>query len=312
MCSSSPQLCAVWVTTPLSPSPFEYINDSSRKFDRIRWKYIGAFVDCTRLCRSRTTLENFIKWCDFSSRDLPSFYDVTATEEGETPQNSHSNTNLLSVSSGLIYFAMKYTNGAIAEIISHEVDELMRQDIDDDAWKKYMTELLRDAYKCFLRLNCPINNSLWKSTKIKHQMCIGNIAEVETLCKIFMALNAIESSPPILITWEQKMLLLTSAIKEAQKLFPFLALNSFALSKRKRKRMKPNNFDIDNKEEPTSQKIIVKVPSGVQEGDKFVVMVVCGYFKRKLQLVATTTKRIMFHLKIPKDAGFEITVVHCE
>ena len=124
------------------------MNDASRKFDRLRWKYIGAFIDCMRLCRRRSTLENFIKWCQASSRDLPSFYDVTATEEGETPQNSHSTENLLLGQSGLIFLAMRYANAAIADVISKEVDEVNTEQTNDNEWKKQVTELLGEAFRC--------------------------------------------------------------------------------------------------------------------------------------------------------------------
>jgi len=299
------------VTTPPSPSPFEYINDSSRKFDRIRGKYIGAFIDCMRLCRRRAILDNFLKWCKGTSRDLPSFYGETATEEGETPQSSHSTSNLLT-SRGLIYFAMKYANDAVAHIICQEVSELVLQEIDEKEWKKQIIELLGDAYKCFLRLNFPEDDSLWQSAKFKLKVNEEKIMEVEALCNAFMALNGIKSSPLDQVSWEQKMLLFRSAAKEAQKLFPALGLTSIAL-KKKRKRKNPENCSKKAKSESgdmVTRSMIVKVPDRLKEGEKFLIMMNCGNYRRKVQLLATSSKKIKFHLDIPKDAGSDMKYYH--
>jgi len=306
-----PQLCAVWVTTPPSPSPFEYINDSSRKFDRLRCKYIGAFIDCMRLCRRRSILENFLKWCKATSRDLPSFYDETATEEGETPQSSHSSSNLIT-STGLTYFAMKYANNAVAQIICQEISELILKEMNEKEWEKQMTELLGDAYKCFLRLNCPEDDSLWQSVKFKHQIHDGTIFEVEALCNAFMALNGIKSTPSIPISWEQKRLLFRFAAKEAEKLFPALGISSISMKKkRKRKNQETTNSKSRIESRDTvKKKIAVKVPVGLEEGQKFVITINCGYFRRNVQLLATSTKKIKFYLDIPKDAGSEIKYSH--
>ena len=311
---TSPQLCAVWVTTPPSPSPFTYINDSSRKFDRLRWKYIGAFIDCMKLCRRRTILDNFIKWCHASSRDLPSFYDVTATEEGETPQNSHSTEKLLLKQSGLIFLAMKYANAAVADIILREVNELNAGNMSDDEWKKQITELLGEGFKCFSRLNCPIDGNIWQSNRIKDQIYNGEIKEVEALCKVFMVLNGIGSNSSTKPSWENKMLLLYSAVKEARRLFPSMALKSISMGqKKKRKRKEAQNNDMNmstvDEKEGTSKKIVVKVPSDLKEGDTFYAVVACGYFRRNLQLTAPHTKKVMFHLTIPNDAGSEINIM---
>lgn len=191
-----------------------------------------------RLCRRRATLDNFIKWCYSSSRDLPSFYDATAEKEGENPQNSHATDNLLLKQSGLIYLALKYANAAVAEIICHEVEESISQELNDDEWNKRITELLVEAYKCFSRLNCPIDGNLWQSTQMKQQMFNGDIMEVEALCKVFMALKGISSKPTIQITWEQKMLLISSAIKEAHELLSSTAAKSSAVCQKKKRKRK--------------------------------------------------------------------------
>ena len=65
------QMCNVWVTSPASPSPFEDINAFPRKFNAIRMKYLGAYVDCLRLVRNTVKLETMLSWTKGLKRDLP-------------------------------------------------------------------------------------------------------------------------------------------------------------------------------------------------------------------------------------------------
>lgn len=269
-----------------------------------------------KLCRRRATLETFIKWCYSSSRDLPSFYDATAEEEGEPPQQSHSCDNLLLRKSGLIYLALKKANAAIADIIYYEVDECL-QEIEEDKWRSHMNELLVEAYRCFLRLNCPLNDNLWQTTKFKQFASHGTITEVETLCKVFMVLNGIRSNPSGLIPWEQKILLLSAATKEAEKISPSIAQKAITHSqKKKRKRRISDGAGIvdnvyNDEREAISRKFIVRVPKGLKEGDDFYAIITSGNsnFSRKVRLVATATKKIMFNLDVPSDVVSEVQLL---
>ena len=56
--------------------------------------------------------------------------------------------------------------------------------------------------------------------------------------------------------------------------------------------------------------MIVKVPDRLKEGEKFLIMMNCGNYRRKVQLVATSSKKIKFHLDIPKDAGSDMKYYH--
>ena len=51
------------------------------------------------------------------------------------------------------------------------------------------------------------------------------------------------------------------------------------------------------------------MPSGLIEGDTFYAVVVYGYFRRNVKLITPHTKKIMFHLIIPNDAGSEINIM---
>lgn len=268
-----------------------------------------------KLCRRRTTLEIFIKWCHSSSRDLPSFYDITGEEEGEPPQQSHSCDNLLLRKSGLIYLALNYANAAVADIICHEVDESL-QETEECKWKSKMNELVVEAYRCFVRLNCPLNDNLWQTTKFKQFASQGAIAEVETLCKVFMVLNGIRSRSR-LIPWEQKMLLLSAAAKEAEKISPSIAQKAVTHShKKKRKRRIVDGASIvdnvsDDEREAISRKFIVRVPKGLKEGDDFYAIITSDIsnFSRKVRLVATATKKLMFNLEVPTDVVPEVQIL---
>ncbi len=293
------------------------MNDSSRKFDRLRWKYIGAFVDCMRICGRRSTLETFIKWCFNSSRDLPSFYIATAKQEGEAPQNSHDTENmLLNDGNGLIYFAMQYANGAIADIIRRESIALSHQKLGDD-WEKKVNELMSDAYKCFLRLNCSIDDSVWQTRRVKQRMSSRQIPEVEALCVAYMTLKRIPSASYSKILkhcpWDHKVLLLRSAIKDCEKMFPATALKATSqCQKRKRKQKDPVAKDSTKKhkdeESTTQRKLVVHVPKSVKEGEKFIVEVCCEYFRQRVQLVSSGSKRIIFHLNIPKNVTSDVDI----
>lgn len=199
-------------------------------------KYIGAFVDCMKLCKRRSTLETLIKWCHASSHDLPSFYQLTA-EDGESPHHSHSVDNLMQKRSGFIYLVMKYANAAVASIIYQEAGEAEAQHMTDEEWKTRIKELFGEAFKCFSRLNCPITDPLWQTAKVKKQVSNCEVAEVETICSVFMAFHGIRSNESSHVPWEHKMLLLHSAIKEAHQLFPTLVVKSIStIHKKKRKR----------------------------------------------------------------------------
>merc|ERR1739848_624521 len=52
--------------------------------------------------------------------------------------------------------------------------------------KKYsISKKLESAFKCFLRLNCPVNSEFWHTQKTKIKMIKGMILEVEVLCEAY-------------------------------------------------------------------------------------------------------------------------------
>ncbi len=221
---------------------------------------------------------------------------------------------LLTQEGGLIHFSTKYANGAIADIIQREAITLFNQnDISLDDRNRKINELMGDAYKCFLRLNCPIDEGLWHSRKVKVQMNSHQIPEVEALSVSYMTLKKINPKASSKIPWDLKIVLLKSAIKECEKMFPLIAMKAASSQKRKRKKDDQTNtkhHTCIEKEESTGRKIVVKVPNSVNTGETFLVEVICEYFRQKVQLVSTGSKKILFHLNIPKNITSDIRVFH--
>ena len=286
-----------------------------------------------KLCGRRSILETFLKWCDSSSRDLPSFYIATAKESGKTPQNSHSTENMVSSEGkgGLIYFAMKYANEAIAHIVRKESIALSLSHPNNDdhkKWTEQATDLMKDAYKCFVRLNCPMDENLWQSRIVRQKMTHGLIPEIEALCTTYMTFKKVNPKSLSKITsWEDKILLLRSVMKECERLFPTITFKSSSLSQ-KRKRKKESSTSTttssskeggggsknqkDSESKTTQRKIIVKVPNGVKEGETFIVQVSCEYYRNMVQLKASRSKRIVFHLDLPENITSEINVLYID
>jgi len=208
------QLCAVWVTTPVSPTPFEVINSSGRKYNRLRCKYIGAFIECMRLCEKSDQLKTFLKSCNASSRDLPSFYDVTVSKSERLPPRLHSKDNLLHPNVGVVFFAKKYANSTLSLIL---LDLLSKNGNENKS--AVANKIFDGMYKCFLRLNCPVTNNLWLSQKSRQLFENGLIAEADSLCKAYQHLYAEEHENTSRLSfsqmsWEQKISSLRSAVQE--------------------------------------------------------------------------------------------------
>jgi len=183
-----PQLAAVWYSNSASPSPFIFLNDTVRKYDTLRSKYIGAYIDCMRLCKRKSALTTLISWCTSSGRDLVSFYSASAAALGSAPKQLHNRDNLLLPGAGLVHFTMRRANAALAAIAQVEAFTTASSEWTDD-WKGNMRKELECAYECFLRLNCPIDDGIWQSQKFKRNLIDGRIIEIEALCDTYGILN---------------------------------------------------------------------------------------------------------------------------
>ncbi len=217
-----PQIVAVWVTTPASPTPFEVINESSRKFDRLRCKYITAFIECMYLTRRNDALESLIKWTYAVPRDLPGFYDLSCRGElgyGDILAPTHSKDNLLAPTHGLIFFTKKFANAALCRIAMQTISNFNSNDFSLDE-KKLAMRSFYSIYKCFGRLNCPIYNILWQSQQIRYRLSIGSVPEAIALCDAFNLIygDTENAALSVNMSWEQKMDILLSATLKGQEM----------------------------------------------------------------------------------------------
>jgi len=190
-----PQVCAVWVTTPVNPSPFELLNNSVRKYTMLRSKYTSAFIDCICLCNRVETLSTLINWVKLCPRDLPSFYHVTANNNGGCPKNHHRKDSLLA-GIGYNWSARQKANSGIAEIILKKVNFIMVEKLKDKGGSgdnkdlgttKQLRELLQSAYECFRCMNVSID----EVGSLNYEMPI----EIEALLRICQVL--FNDFPPI-------------------------------------------------------------------------------------------------------------------
>jgi hypothetical protein len=209
------QLCAVWVTTPANPTPFEVLNDAARKYDALRWKYCLAYIDCLRQCNQKDSLETFMTWIDSSARDLPSFYEKSACAKGATPHSIHSKDNLLQYGSGIIADLTRYTNKAIADVLRKRLRSISpsQSEVGED--------LLHNAYKCFKRLNCRVGDDIWKSLNVRKSLEEKKISEVEAICDCYIYVeNGRSCSTFNSNGFDAKMLLLKRAVEKCESIFP--------------------------------------------------------------------------------------------
>lgn len=144
------QLCSVWVTTSAAPSPFEVINDSIRKYDALRMKYIFAFIECMRVCKRIDSIETLLTWTSMSEQDLPGFYEASAILRGGDP-GKHSKQSYLSTR-GLIAQVKRIASEAIAEIVLSDLAEMKRVGIGADGRMKLSSHFLL-SHRLFLLLN---------------------------------------------------------------------------------------------------------------------------------------------------------------
>jgi len=236
------QLVAVWVTTPTSPTPFETINESARKFDRLRCKYIAAYIETMYLCKRQEKLETFIKWTHAAPRDLPSFYSLRSEVNalgGNRYQESHCKDNLLLPSVGLVTFTKIMANAALCRILLGAIGE-------SPSLKQEAKDNFGDIYTCFLRLNCPLENPIWQTQQTRKLLNASACLEVDSLITAYQSIYVKKSmiSEVTQMSWEEKMLMLRTAVSEGQKLSA--SKDDLETNKKARKKRKM----LDNTQNP--------------------------------------------------------------
>jgi len=141
------QLVAVWVTTSTAPPPFEVLNDSVRKYDALRLKYIEAFIDTMTLCKRRDKIETFLSWAQSSSQDMSGFYEASAmTFQGGNPGKS-----LLS-GSGFLTKVLRAAMSALAKMVLKDLAAMKKVGINEEA-RKLLKDDFKLSHNLFLRLH---------------------------------------------------------------------------------------------------------------------------------------------------------------
>jgi len=192
------------------------------------------------LCNRQDQVETLSKWCDAVPRDLPSFYDlslVAALKYGGVPNQSHSKDCLLNCMTGLVFFTKKFANIAVCRILVDAMSKFSSQDCTEDQ-KQAAIDKFCDIYKCFLRLNCPVGNSLWQSQQTRRYFSSGFILEADALCDAFQRLFVKGDDNKISITqmsWEAKMMILRAATKKGQAICAAMEAEPAAKKAKKRK-----------------------------------------------------------------------------
>ena len=218
------------------------LNDTVHKFDALRAKYIGAFIDSMKLCKRRDVLETFLGWIKASQRDLPAFYEASASSKGGMPQCWHGK-EIFYQGSGLLWAAKRHTNSAISEIIMQEL-ECTFCDLPKERKEERLKELLKSSFVCFLRLNCPICDDYWKSGK----KGVFDVLEVKAICKAYLSLyneeeetEGLTQSPDVdtLTTMKHWLTLLRKAVSKCEDIFPAV------LHRRKRKKCGKSTVGVD-------------------------------------------------------------------
>jgi len=178
------QLAAVWVTTSSSPSPYEVLNDSLRKYDTLRLKYIRAYIDCNKETeQGRRDIETLLSWTMTSNQDLAGFYIASALLRGGDP-GKHAKQSRLT-SDGFIAKVKHACSSATTEMILRDLAVWKRKNGIDNDEKKKLTAHFKLAYKLHLNLNA---SSKEVAEHVSKKNC--PLAEVEAFCKCYLSIQS--------------------------------------------------------------------------------------------------------------------------
>ena len=347
------QLCAVWVTNSGAASPFQAINSTIRKYDSLRGKYIGAYLEALHLCNRRSEIETFMKWLYTSRRDCPSYFQAGAINGGDKPTTSQtqdpllivdSNKNIL-MSHGFLVSSKRKANSVLADILINEMSNnksggaASKTSSSSSDRTKISESNLKNAYACYLRLNCSTED-LKKVRAWKYGA--DSIREVDALCQAYLCLG--DDTQDDLANCEfgdwsgggRKSAIFKTALSKSKTLFPSLSANTFFTKTKvkkgkssihatpdpdetsnskggSKKRKSPSNSYSSSmlSGSPTSEKETKKVsfevvvPNGLKSGDSFFSSVKVGdseSIRVKLTVPKGDHSTLRFNMNVPKTS----------
>lgn len=297
-------LCAVWITTTGSNSPFQSLNSSIRKYDSLRSKYVAAYTENLRLCRRKVELESLLRWIMSCKRDLPAAFNASACVKGGPVRKSHNREPLISkkMSPAQLCFltsAKRHANSALADVLIHEMSTRSSPESD--------LIYLKLAYACFLRLHCGLD----EIKKMRTYKYGPGFRELDALRLAFLKVNKGEKIKFDCNNWScsAKDTILDTALIKCKELFPTVSSSCFS------KKMGKKNLTKGLIGEPEESKKITKrknpgspdkasfevpVPQGLTEEETFVATVkVKGKLKKvKLKVPPGNPSSLRFSLNI--------------
>ena len=321
---NSPQLCAVWVTTTSSSSPFQVLNNSTRKYDSLRGKYISAYLETLRLSRRRGKLEAFVKSASACRRDLPSYFQASALAGGGVPSKIHCNEPLLRIhnslrENGFLVTVKRQANSAFADVLIYEMSERSAKASSIEE-QKQSESYLKYAYASYLRLHCA-REDLNKVRAWKYGT--DSIREVEALCQAYLGLDGEvgdAAGKADYGDWSgggRKAIIFDKALAKCKGLFPTLSGAFFSkkatASAKAKKGSKEEGEGGEKRKEPdggpaastgaATMSFEVAVPVGLSAGDSFLTSVKVGGATKKLKLTVpkSNPSTLRFHVPVSKE-----------
>lgn len=289
----------------------------------MRGKYIAAYLETLRLSQRRGKLETFLKWAHSSRRDLPGYFQASASAGGELPPKSHANDPLLVVHDSLsehsfLTTVKRQANHAFAEVLAHEIAEHSSRNFQGGG-KMQAENFLKFAYASYLRLNCSREDldkvGAWKYGR-------DTVPEVEAICQAYLALgddteNA-GAGKADFGDWSgrgRKATIFDMALSKCKALFPTLSGAFFFkkanASTKSKKGSKDSVGGVKRKEADgeaggtTTVSFEAAVPGGLSAGESFFTTVKVGDGTKKLKLTvpSTNASTLRFSVQVPKHSS---------
>jgi len=301
-----PQLCAVWNTSVSSSSCFEAINDSVRKYDCLRGKYIAAYIQCLEKVDARSDLETFLKWVQGSKRDLPSYFAMSANPSDNSKKHRPHTEDPLLRSSGSLKADLFLTtvkrlgNVALAKIIGRELRDKETTSAED----------VKTMYACYLRLNSRpsecVKRSFYDDPLHGPKPIVSGLISVLQRHKSISVLSqgGWGTSDHLRATFR-------AVVAECKSMFPHF--KSGFPTKRKPKRKEPpkeENIEavkeVEATQEPAPKKTKmyeVTIPDGLSEGNTFVSIIRDGANERSVRLTVPAGRQSTLRFELPTSSS---------